>query len=309
MRQVRACYIRQMRYIALAVFVVAASFAAGAKTTVWNANTSGVWSNPANWSSGVPATSDTVLFTNPSSPSDISTLDINISPASITMAGFGGNVVLGVPLSVLSLTITSGTFNLSGNSLTVDTLVIGGGTLDATSGAVLVGAGGIWVQPSGTYLSNGTHLGLVAGMNLRDDKGTDFGQLDIMTPGTVILTGSAASTMLQLSFTSSGTLALNGRTLTLAATPFVNNGTINNSNPSGVLRTPGIIVSSPGNYVPGGSPRHGIFGLDTTRGDRLFITLLGSAFIFLAWLGIFGVPLWGGLVLALLWGFMVFKWV
>ena len=62
-------------------------------------------------------------------------------------------------------------------------------------------------------------------------------------------------------------------------------------------------------YVPGGSPRHGIFGLDTTRGDRLFITLLGSAFIFLAWLGIFGVPLWGGLALALLWGFVVFRWV
>ena len=62
-------------------------------------------------------------------------------------------------------------------------------------------------------------------------------------------------------------------------------------------------------YVPGGSPRHGIFGLDTTRGDRLFITLLGSAFIFLAWLGIFGVPLWGGLVLALIWAFVVFRWV
>ena len=62
-------------------------------------------------------------------------------------------------------------------------------------------------------------------------------------------------------------------------------------------------------YVPGGSPRHGIFGLDTTRGDRLFITLLGSAFIFLAWLGVFGVPLWGGLVLALIWAFVVFRWV
>jgi predicted small integral membrane protein len=62
-------------------------------------------------------------------------------------------------------------------------------------------------------------------------------------------------------------------------------------------------------YAPGGNPRHGIFGLDTTRGDRLFITLLGSAFIFLAWLGIFGVPLWGGLVLALIWGFVVFRWV
>jgi predicted small integral membrane protein len=62
-------------------------------------------------------------------------------------------------------------------------------------------------------------------------------------------------------------------------------------------------------YVPGGDPRHGIFGLDTTRGDRLFITLLGSSFIFLAWLGLFGVPLWGGLVLALAWGFVVFRWV
>ncbi len=62
-------------------------------------------------------------------------------------------------------------------------------------------------------------------------------------------------------------------------------------------------------YVPGGSPRHGIFGLNTTRGDRLFITLLGSAFIFLAWLGLYGLPLWGGLVLALIWGFIVFKWV
>ena len=62
-------------------------------------------------------------------------------------------------------------------------------------------------------------------------------------------------------------------------------------------------------YVPGGSPRRGIFRLDTTRGDRLFITLLGSAFIFLGWLGLYGVPLWGGLVLSLIWGFVVFRWV
>jgi predicted small integral membrane protein len=62
-------------------------------------------------------------------------------------------------------------------------------------------------------------------------------------------------------------------------------------------------------YSPGGGPRHGIFGLDTTRGDRLFITLLGSCFIFLAWLGLFGTPLYGGLVLALIWAFVVFKWV
>ncbi len=60
---------------------------------------------------------------------------------------------------------------------------------------------------------------------------------------------------------------------------------------------------------PGGDPRRGILGLDTTRGDRLFISLLGSAFIFLAWLGIFGTPLWGALVIALAFGFAVFRWV
>jgi predicted small integral membrane protein len=59
---------------------------------------------------------------------------------------------------------------------------------------------------------------------------------------------------------------------------------------------------------PGGDPRRGILGLETTRGDRLFISLLGSAFIFLAWLGIFGTPLWGPLAVALVYAFVVFRW-
>lgn len=60
---------------------------------------------------------------------------------------------------------------------------------------------------------------------------------------------------------------------------------------------------------PGGAPRRGVLGLDTTRGDRLFITLLGSAFIFLGWLAFMGTPLWGGLVIALIWAGLVFGWV
>ncbi len=60
---------------------------------------------------------------------------------------------------------------------------------------------------------------------------------------------------------------------------------------------------------PGGAPRRGILGLDTTRGDRLFITLLGSAFIHLAWLGVLGTPLWGGLFLSIVFGVVVFRWV
>ncbi len=61
--------------------------------------------------------------------------------------------------------------------------------------------------------------------------------------------------------------------------------------------------------APGGGPRRGVFGLDTTRGDRLFIALVGSAFIFLGWLFFYGTPLWGGLVIALLWAGFVFRWV
>lgn len=60
---------------------------------------------------------------------------------------------------------------------------------------------------------------------------------------------------------------------------------------------------------PGGAPRHGILGLDTTRGDRLFITLLGSAFIHLIWLGAFSTPLWGGLIISIVFGLAVFRWV
>lgn len=59
----------------------------------------------------------------------------------------------------------------------------------------------------------------------------------------------------------------------------------------------------------GGAPRKGILGLETTRGDRLFITLLGSAYILLAWLGLAGEPIWGGAALAVLWGAAVFRWV
>ena len=60
---------------------------------------------------------------------------------------------------------------------------------------------------------------------------------------------------------------------------------------------------------PGGGPRRGILGLDTTRGDRLFISLLGTAFILLAWLGLIGAPLWGALAIAVVYAFVVFRWV
>ena len=62
-------------------------------------------------------------------------------------------------------------------------------------------------------------------------------------------------------------------------------------------------------FSPGGSPRDGILGLSTTRGDRLFISLVGSAFIFLAWLGLMGAPLWAPMGIAAVYAIAVFRWV
>ena len=62
-------------------------------------------------------------------------------------------------------------------------------------------------------------------------------------------------------------------------------------------------------FRPGGAPRHGILGIDTTRGDRLFISFLGSGFIHLGWLGFFGTPLWGAVVVSLVFAVVVFRWV
>jgi len=49
--------------------------------------------------------------------------------------------------------------------------------------------------------------------------------------------------------------------------------------------------------------------LETTRGDRLFISLLGSAFIHLAWLGLVGDPLWVATIISVVYAGAVFRWV
>jgi|SRR6478735_10145419 predicted small integral membrane protein len=53
--------------------------------------------------------------------------------------------------------------------------------------------------------------------------------------------------------------------------------------------------------------RVGILGIATTRGDRLFVSLIGAAFIHLAWIGVFDtrtiatLPVGGGFEISSLW--------
>ena len=55
-------------------------------------------------------------------------------------------------------------------------------------------------------------------------------------------------------------------------------------------------------------PRRGFLPIATTRGDRLFIGLLGSGYIHLAWIGLTDITLYVATVIALAWMAVVMKW-
>ena len=60
---------------------------------------------------------------------------------------------------------------------------------------------------------------------------------------------------------------------------------------------------------PGGNPRRGVLTLDTTRGDRLFLSLLSAAYIHLGWLGLIGPMLWIATILSFIFAIFVFRYV
>ena len=54
--------------------------------------------------------------------------------------------------------------------------------------------------------------------------------------------------------------------------------------------------------------RRGFLPIATTPGDRLFVGLLGAAFLQLAWIGLTELSVWIALVLALVWLAAVMRW-
>ena len=54
--------------------------------------------------------------------------------------------------------------------------------------------------------------------------------------------------------------------------------------------------------------RRGLLPIATTRGDRLFIGLLGSAYIHLAWVGLTDYTLWVATGISALWMLAVMRW-
>ena len=56
------------------------------------------------------------------------------------------------------------------------------------------------------------------------------------------------------------------------------------------------------------TPRLGILRFATTRGDRFFVTLIGSAYIFIAWMRFGGDDLWYPLALSFMFGGVMFRY-
>ena len=57
------------------------------------------------------------------------------------------------------------------------------------------------------------------------------------------------------------------------------------------------------------APRVGVLYFPTTRGDRLFLSLLGAAFIHIGWIALAGGDLVWASGLSLIWAMAVFRWV
>jgi predicted small integral membrane protein len=55
------------------------------------------------------------------------------------------------------------------------------------------------------------------------------------------------------------------------------------------------------------TPRKGVLGFPTTRGDRFFVSLLGSAFIFILWIRLGGGELWYALAICIPFAVAMFR--
>ena len=68
-----------------------------------------------------------------------------------------------------------------------------------------------------------------------------------------------------------------------------------------------LITMTTAEIIKPSRERRGFLPLVTTRGDRLFIALLSSAFIHLAWLGLSSMPLYWVTIACVAWGLILLR--
>lgn len=70
-----------------------------------------------------------------------------------------------------------------------------------------------------------------------------------------------------------------------------------------------IIATGIWEVFHGVGERKGAWGLETTWGDRLFISLLGTGFIMLIWIAFVSTHLWAPLGISVGYSIYIYKWV
>jgi len=120
------------------------------KTTTWTGAISTAWSNPGNWTAGVPIAGDTALFSGTGSTDSVVDLTLG-APGLLSLqltAGYGGTLSLapGETLTAANLILSSGTLAAAGGTLVVDVnLSASAGALDLSSAVEVRAAGGLSV--------------------------------------------------------------------------------------------------------------------------------------------------------------------
>ena len=69
-----------------------------------------------------------------------------------------------------------------------------------------------------------------------------------------------------------------------------------------------LIAMTTWELVSPGIERKGFLPIVTSRGDRLFISLLTSGYINLAWLGLTDLSLWWALGICIIWFIVLMRW-
>ena len=200
------------------------------------------WSNPANWSNGVPQAGDTAEFTNNSSVRDFtSNVDAGFNATStigtLTIDGsWGGTVNVNGPLTVSgNFSLDSGSFGGNG------AVVIGGSSSQWIAGTLTVGTGGFTNNGTLTLSTSDPNWLVLSGPGTLTNVGTinqAFGSLALENSATLSnqATYVLSDTSEQLieptgsvgpnTFVNSGTLENTSSHLAVISTDFSNSGHI-----------------------------------------------------------------------------------
>ncbi len=167
---------------------------------------------------------------------------LNISSGTMTVAGDIREGFNGVNSS--TLTVSGGTLDLTGNTISVDNVILNGGTIANASFSTLGGTGGVITRTDGATAAITLGSGS-AGASIQNGNG--LASLTKNTTGTLTLSGN--STYTGATFVSAGTLIVSGQ---LANTSGVTIGTgggaaVLRAESAGALGTGNIQFDSTGN--------------------------------------------------------------